>query len=110
MLHPSYLDLIQTVNSTAAEGEEALVESRYSIVIAAAKRARQLVGGQKPTVVGNGKKPLSVAVEEMNCGNLKLSREGEAPEEILLVEEFQEKEDSEEGKAEDVSEKSFIEE
>lgn len=88
MLHPSYLDLINTVNSTVPEGEEPLVESRYSIVIAAAKRARQLIGGQDPMVkMSPGKKPLSMAVEELYSGKLKLSREGEAPEEVLSVEE-----------------------
>lgn len=88
MLHPSYIDLINTVNSTVPEGEAPLVESRYSIVIAAAKRARQLISGQDPMVkMSPGKKPLSMAVEELNSGRLKLSREGEAPEEILSVEE-----------------------
>lgn len=88
MLHPSYIDLINTVNSTVPEGEESLVESRYSIVIAAAKRARQLIGGQDPMVkMSPGKKPLSMAVEELYSGKLKLSREGEIPEEILSVEE-----------------------
>ena len=41
MLHPSYADLIEVVNSGVEEGEEPIVNSRYSIVLAAAKRARQ---------------------------------------------------------------------
>ena len=44
MLHPSYTDLINAVNSGAAEsGDEPVVQSRYSIVIATAKRARQII-------------------------------------------------------------------
>ncbi len=106
MLHPSYIDLIQTVNQTVPEGEEPLVESRYSIVIAAAKRARQLIGGQDPMVkMSPGKKPLSMAVEELYNGKLKLSREGETAEEVLPVEE---NEDSLEG--ESAPEELFVEE
>ena len=43
MLHPSYSDLINVVNSEVEPGEQPVVQSRYSIVIAAAKRARQLI-------------------------------------------------------------------
>ena len=40
MLHPSYSDLMNVVNSNVEEGEEPVVNSRYSIVMATAKRAR----------------------------------------------------------------------
>ena len=43
MLHPSYSDLMDAVNSNVEDGEEPVVQSRYSIVMAASKRARQLV-------------------------------------------------------------------
>ena len=66
MLHPSYTDLIEVVNSEAGAGEPPLVNSRYSIVMATAKRARQLIGGQPALVPSKGKKPLSVAVQELN--------------------------------------------
>ncbi len=40
MLHPSYNELIEAVNKNTEEsGEEPIINSRYSIVIAAAKRA-----------------------------------------------------------------------
>lgn len=66
MLHPSYTDLINAVNSGVEPGEEPVVQSRYSIVIATAKRARQLTAGEEPMVSGAyNKKALSVAVEEM---------------------------------------------
>ena len=40
MLHPSYADLIKVVNSEVEEGEDPVVSSRYSIVMATSKRAR----------------------------------------------------------------------
>ena len=41
MLHPSYTDLMKVVNKDVEEGETKVVNSRYSIVLATAKRARQ---------------------------------------------------------------------
>lgn len=43
MLHPSYTELMAVVNSDVEEGEQPLVQSRYSIVKATATRARQIV-------------------------------------------------------------------
>ena len=41
-----------------------MVQSRYSIVIAASRRARQLIAGEDPMVAGAaGKKPLSIAID-----------------------------------------------
>ena len=37
MLHPSYSELMEAVNSRAEEGEQAVVQSRYSIVKATAE-------------------------------------------------------------------------
>ena len=83
MLHPSYTDLIEAVNSGVETGEQPVVQSRYSIVIAAAKRARQLIAGADPLVAGAArKKPLSTAVQE--CYEQKvtiLPEEEELPEE-----------------------------
>ena len=72
MLHPSYTDLMAVVNSEVEEGEQPVVQSRYSIVIAAAKRARQIIAGSQPLVDGKGKKPLSMAVEELYKGKVKV--------------------------------------
>lgn len=81
MLHPSYTELISAVNKNAAEGEEPVVNSRYSIVIATAKRARQLVAGEEAMVEADEKKkPLSIAVEELYDGKVKILPEGEAEE------------------------------
>ncbi len=81
MLHPSYSDLINVVNSEVEPGDAPVVQSRYSIVIAAAKRARQIIGGSEPEVPGYGKKPLSVAVEELYEGQVKILSEADATEE-----------------------------
>lgn len=73
MIHPSYVDLMKVMNSGAEIGEEPVVNSRYSIVIAASKRARQLIAGDEPLVEGvDAKKPLSVAVEELYQGKVKI--------------------------------------
>lgn len=66
MLHPSYTDLMEVVNSEVEPGEHPVVNSRYSIVMATAKRARQIISGAQPLVDATGKKPLSIAVEELN--------------------------------------------
>ncbi len=73
MLHPSYTDLMKVVNKDVEIGEEPVVNSRYSIVIATAKRARQLIAGDEPLVKGmKGKKPFSIAVEELYQGKVKI--------------------------------------
>ena len=79
MLHPSYTDLINAVNSGAAEsGDEPVVQSRYSIVIATAKRARQIIAGDEPMIAkAYNKKPLSIAVEELYEQRVKILPEDE---------------------------------
>ena len=82
MLHPSYTDLINVVNSDIEPGEQPVVQSRYSIVIAASKRARQLIAGDEPLVAGaNGKKPLSLAIDELYHQKVKVLPEEEAVQE-----------------------------
>ena len=55
MLHPSYTDLMKVVNAGVEEGETPVVNSRYSIVMATSKRARQIIGGAEPLVDGRGR-------------------------------------------------------
>ncbi|WP_333652747.1 DNA-directed RNA polymerase subunit omega [Lacrimispora sp.] len=81
MLHPSYSDLINVVNSEVEPGDAPIINSRYSIVIAAAKRARQIIGGAEPELAEPGKKPLSMAVEELYQGEVKILSETEEAEE-----------------------------
>ena len=66
MLHPSYSDLMKVVNSEVEPGETPVVNSRYSIVMATSKRARQIISGEDALVEGKDRKALSVAVEELN--------------------------------------------
>lgn len=82
MLHPSYSDLMQVVNSGVEEGEEPVVSSRYSIVLATAKRARQIIArqaGDNLDVIAVSK-PLSKAISELNQGKIKILPEDEAVE------------------------------
>ncbi len=72
MLHPSYTDLMEVVNSEVEPGEQPVVQSRYSIVMATSKRARQIIAGSEPLVAGDEKKPLSIAVEELYSGMVKI--------------------------------------
>ncbi len=72
MLHPSYSDLMAVVNSDVEPGEQPVVQSRYSIVLATAKRARQIISGEETLVNYKNKKPLSLAVEELHAGKVKI--------------------------------------
>ena len=80
MLHPSYNEVISAVNSDIQEGEQPVVNSRYSIVIATAKRARQIIDGSEPLVETKSKKPLSIAIEELCDGKVKILSENDAEE------------------------------
>ena len=73
MLHPSYGELIQALNSDVVEGEQPVVNSRYSVVLATAKRARQIINGSEPLCDKIPcSKPLSIAVEEVYEGKVKI--------------------------------------
>ena len=75
MLRPSYTDLMNIVNGDVEEGEEPVISSRYSIVMATAKRARQIIGGEEPLVEIKQDKPLSIAIEELVEGKIKIMPE-----------------------------------
>ena len=82
MLHPSYTDLMQAVNKEAEGGDSPAVNSRYSIVLATSKRARQIIDGCNPLVdSGKDTKPLSIAVAELDSGKVKILSEAENTEE-----------------------------
>lgn len=73
MLHPSYTDLMEVVNANTELGEEPVVQSRYSIVLATAKRARQLINGADSFIDDSeGRKALSVAIDELYQGKIKI--------------------------------------
>ena len=76
MLHPSYTDLMNIANSEVEQGEQPVVNSRYSIVLATAKRARQIVDGSEPLVQEIAcPKALSIAIEELSTGAIKIAAE-----------------------------------
>ena len=78
MIHPSYQELIATINEGQDLDEAPVVSSRYSLVLATSKRARQIIGGAEPLVkVKKGMKPLSIAVEEMYKGEVTILPESE---------------------------------
>ena len=72
MIHPSYTELMNVINKDVEPGEQPAIQSRYSLVIATSKRARQLIAGAQPYVNGKGTKPLSIAVEELYKGKVKI--------------------------------------
>ena len=71
MIHPSYTELIDVISKQ--EGMDDAMLSRYTIIIADAKRARELTDG-KPPLVTNVKvqKPVSIAVNEIYQGKIKI--------------------------------------
>ncbi len=53
-------------------------DSRYTLVVEASKRGRQIVGGSQPLINDStGMKPLKVAVEEINRGMITYDRPSE---------------------------------
>ncbi|MBS5937687.1 DNA-directed RNA polymerase subunit omega [Clostridium sartagoforme] len=58
MINPSIMDLLQKV------------DDRYSLVMVTSKRARQLINGSEPLVATKSKKPLTIAINEVNEGEV----------------------------------------
>lgn len=46
-------------------------ESRYTLVMIAAKRARQLVEGSEPMISSNASKPVTIALDEIAAGKVQ---------------------------------------
>jgi len=86
MLHPSFKEMIEKMNESAGEDNKKIT-SRYSLVIAAAKRARQVNAGSSPLVETEPKaKNLSVAVDELYAGKVRILEEPEYEEETYYDE------------------------
>ena len=58
MINPSIVDLLDKV------------ENRYSLVVVASKRARQLIDGEKALIDTDSTKPVTVAINEINSGDI----------------------------------------
>lgn len=87
MIHPSYTELIDAINENSEDDNSAItINSRYSLVQATSKRARELIAKKKPLENEGGKcnKPLSVAIDEFYRGKVKIREE--LPEEEGLSE------------------------
>jgi DNA-directed RNA polymerase subunit omega len=51
--------------------ENNVIDSKYRMILMAAKRARQLQGGAKPLVHTTSRKTTRIALEEMRAGVIK---------------------------------------
>lgn len=106
MLHPSYKEMIEKINDTRNE-EDMEIKSRYSLVIAAAKRARQINSGSEPLVPSKRKeKNLSVAVDELYAGRVHILDENAVVPEYTGYEEYPEEDAPEETPEESPEEES----
>ena len=73
MIHPSYSELMEEINKDVDRDEMPVVSSRYSVVLATSKRARQIIDGEEPLVpYTSDKKALSIAVDEVYKGKVKI--------------------------------------
>lgn len=68
IVEPSVLELLQHA------------DSRYTLVVEASKRGRQIVGGAQPLIDTKDMKPLKAAVEEINRGLITYGRPAEEEE------------------------------
>lgn len=62
MINPSVIDLLDKV------------EDRYSLVIITSKRAREIIDGSQRFVEVESKKPLTIAIREVNEGFVTYER------------------------------------
>ncbi len=112
MLRPSYAELMDIMSENSKEA----VTSRYTVVIAAAKRARQIIDGDEPMtdVEVDSNKPVSIAVEEIREGKISVVPEGQGTklkpkkknEEHEIQKELAEKAEDKEKSAEDAAEET----
>ena len=62
MLNPSFKNFLQNG------------ESKYTLVMVAAKRARQIIEGSKPLVEIKSNKPVTIALEELGEGKIEFEK------------------------------------
>lgn len=62
MIEPSFDKLLERV------------DSKYTLVVAAAKRARQLMSGAAPKTGETSRKPVTIALQEIAEGKLRYER------------------------------------
>ena len=73
MIHPSYSELIQAINNNAEEDDNTMMlNSRYSLVLATSKRARQLIAGAEPLVKAPPERNRFPCIDEFYQGKVKI--------------------------------------
>ena len=97
MLRPSYTDLLEVLSKEGLDSDDKI--SRYTIVIAAAKRARQLIDDPEAMKQYGMDKPVSIAVKELYEGKIRIVM----PEEKEEEENFEPQEITAEAPAEEIS-------
>jgi len=86
MLHPSYSELMEVLNERNTDLDNKIT-SRYTIVIAAAKRARQIVNGAPCDTAGvTTDKAVSIAVNEIDRGRIQVLPDGSPEDEYPMYE------------------------
>ena len=65
MINPSVVDLLKKV------------EDRYSLVIVTSRRAREIIDGNEPLTLNPSKKPLTIAINEVNEGLVSYHKSNE---------------------------------
>ena len=73
MLTPSYSELMQKINEDSQVDSK--ITSRYTIVLAVAKRARQIIDGADPLTYAPTDRAVSIAVKEMGEGKITIHAE-----------------------------------
>jgi len=73
LLTPSYSELMEKINTD--KHVDSKVTSRYTIVLAVAKRARQIIDGADPLTYAPTDRAVSIAVKEMGEGKIKINLE-----------------------------------
>ncbi len=71
MLRPAYSEVMDSIDERGHISHD--LRSRYIVVIAAAKRARQLVDGAEPLTTAKVTKDVSIAVKELFENKLEIS-------------------------------------
>ena len=65
MINPSVIQLLEKV------------DNRYSLVIVTSRRARQIIDGNQPLTSNSSKKPLTIAINEVNEGLISYHKNNE---------------------------------
>lgn len=68
MINPSITELLEKV------------EDRYSLVIVTSRRARQIIDGSEPLTTNKSKKPLTLAIHEVEEGTVSYHKNNEVTE------------------------------